>query len=81
MARGFESKQVEHQQAEAERRRELRERGRVPDPALAARRRSLELARADVLQRIAAARNDRLVEQLRLTLAAIEKELAASPSA
>lgn len=75
MARGFESKQVEHQQAEAERRRELRERARLPDAAASARRRSLELARTDVLRRLEAAGDERLREQLRRALGALAAEL------
>ena len=42
------------------------------------RRRSLELARSDVSRRLLAATDERLREQLRLALAAIEKELACS---
>ena len=78
MARGFESKQVEHQQEEAERQRGLRKRKPSEAPATAGRRRSLELARSDVLRRLEAARDERLREQLRLALAAIEKELGSA---
>ena len=77
MARGFESKQVESQQAEAERQRALREeRGPVEDRAILARRRSLELARVDVAHRLEAAGAVPLREMLRRTLDAIEKEIA-----
>lgn len=78
MARGFESKQVESQQAEAERQRALREedRGPVADRAVVARRRSLELARVDVERRLAAAGAAPLREMLKRTLEAIDAELA-----
>jgi hypothetical protein len=78
MARGFESKQVESQQAEAERRRERREDDEPSeDRAGQARRRSLELARADVQRRLAAATAAPLREMLQRSLAAVEAELAA----
>jgi len=78
MARGFESKQVESQQAEAERRREAAdEPGPMEDRARLARRRSLELARADVRHRLASATAAPLQEMLKRSLAALETEIAA----
>jgi hypothetical protein len=75
MARGFESKQVEGQQAEAERQRELRAREAGPRDPNAARRHSLELAMLDVRHRLEAARDERLRSQLRLALDALEAQL------
>jgi hypothetical protein len=75
MARGFESKQVESQQAEAERQRELRAREPSRRAASAGRRRSLELAAVDVRQRLEAARDERLRSQLRLALDHLEAQL------
>lgn len=78
MARGFESKQVESQQAEAERQRSLRDdKPPVEDRARLARRRSLELARADVKRRLAAATAAPLQEMLKRSLAAVDAEIAA----
>ncbi|HEY7411584.1 MAG TPA: hypothetical protein VII13_12610 [Vicinamibacteria bacterium] len=52
MARGFDSKSVSEQQEEVLRARE----GKTPaGPPVSARRRSLELARVDLLRRMAAA--------------------------
>lgn len=76
MARGFESKQVEDQQAEAERRRSLRDRASDEDPARRVRRRTLELARVDVERRLAAASAPPLREMLKRSLEAIDHELA-----
>ena len=46
------------------------------EPGPPPKRRKLELARADLLNRIAAAGNDRYREMLRKALAAVDKELA-----
>ncbi len=54
MARGFESKSVADQQESAQARVPRRP-GALIDPALAARKRRLELARADVERRLATA--------------------------
>jgi len=54
MARGFESKSVADQQESAQARAPRRQEA-VVDPALAARKRRLELARADVERRLATA--------------------------
>ena len=69
MARGFESKAVADQQESAQDKRKAAE----PRPA---RRRSLELARVDVMRRLESAGSDSYKEMLRRTLAALDKELA-----
>ena len=71
MARGFESKSVTDQQESA-----FEESGPRGEPGPPPKRRKLELARADLLNRIAAAGNDRYREMLRKALAAVDKELA-----
>ena len=75
MARGFESKQVEDQQAEAQRRRERRQGDSPEDPARVTRRRTLEMARVDVSRRLEAATAAPLREMLKRTLEAIDAEL------
>jgi hypothetical protein len=75
VARGFESKQTEDQQAEAERRRALRAKGNEAAARVDPRRRSLELALSDVRQRLAAARDERLREQLLRALEDLEARL------
>jgi hypothetical protein len=75
MARGFESKSVADQQEEAQRGRERKDDG-APDPVKLARRRTLELAHADVERRLAAASSDGHREMLRRAKAALEKDLA-----
>ena len=71
MARGFESKSVTDQQESAFE-------GSAPrgDAGPSAKQRKLELARADLLNRIEAAGNDRYREMLRKALTAVDKELA-----
>jgi hypothetical protein len=78
MARGFESKSVADQQ---ESREQERERGReiLSDAATATQRRRLELARADFLRRIDAARAEAHRAMLRKALAAVEADLAKLP--
>lgn len=76
MARGFESKQVESQQADAQRRREIRAEEPVVDPVRLVRRRSLELARVDAQHRLDAAMAEPLKAMLRRSLEAIDAELA-----
>ena len=72
MARGFESKSVTDQQESA-----FNEAGPRADPGPPPKLRKLELARADVLNRIqAAAGNERYLKMLKSTLAALDKELA-----
>jgi len=68
MARGFESKAVADQQEEAKARRS----GREPTPA---RRRRLELSRADVQRRLATAQAEPHKEMLRRALAALDEEI------
>jgi len=72
MARGFESKSVTDQQESAF--EGLAPRGDAGPPANV---RKLELTRADLLNRIEAAGNDRYREMLQRALAAVDKELAA----
>jgi hypothetical protein len=73
VARGFESKSVaDQQEAALERRPPGREAG---DPAALARRRGLELARADVLKRIEAAQAAGYRDMLKRALAALDEEL------
>jgi len=72
MARGFESKSVANQQESAFE-------GSAPrgDAGPPAKQRKLELARADLLNRIeAAGANDRYRKMLQSALAAVDKELA-----
>lgn len=76
MARGFESKSVADQQDELQRGRPKKD-GALPDPAKIARRRTLELARADVLRRLEVVTSDGHREMLRRALAALDKDLAA----
>ena len=70
MARGFDSKSVADQQEEKLNPRPLRT-GPVVDP----RRRSLELARIDLTNKLEAASGS-YAEMLRRSLAALEEELA-----
>ena len=77
MARGFESKDVEYQQAEAE-----RSRGRKPTLSIEERqavekRRTLELALTRARADLAAARSDAHKKMLNNAIAALEQQLAA----
>jgi len=77
MARGFESKSVADQQeaaAAAEQRRD--DEAPEIDPARKLKRRRLELARSDVLQRLEAAHAPAHREMLERALAALERDLA-----
>lgn len=73
MARGFDSKSVESQQADAF--------GAIPksaaaeDPARAATRKKLELARADLRRRFEQAPDGPLMRSLVQALASVESEL------
>ena len=72
MARGFESKSVTDQQESA-----FEEAGPRGEPGPPPRLRTLELARADLLNRIGAAgENERDRKMLQTALAAVDKELA-----
>ena len=74
MARGFESKSVADQQEDAQ--SPPRAEGEIEDAAVVLKRRKLELARADVLHQLEAARAEPHKEMLRRALAALEKDLA-----
>jgi len=74
MARGFESKSVADQQAEAENRRSPRA-GEPADPAAALRRRRLELARADAQHRLEQASDERYRAMLTKAVADLDKQL------
>ena len=71
MARGFESKSVTDQQESA-----FEDAGARGEPGPPPKLRKLELARADLLNRIESAGNDRYREMLRRALADVDKELA-----
>jgi len=80
VARGFESKDVEFQQAEAER---AKTRGRpltAEERDELARRRTLELALARARADLAAARTPAHQRMLAGAIAALEQQLAARPS-
>ena len=74
MARGFESKSVADQQAEAENRRTPRA-APVRDPATGPRRRGLELARADALHRIEQSTDERYRAMLRKAVADLDAQI------
>jgi hypothetical protein len=77
MARGFESKSVADQQESAA---QAPPRGRgqaLLDPARLARKRGLELSRADVLRRLAAAQALPHRQMLERALRALDEEIAA----
>ena len=72
MARGFESKSVTDQQESA-----FDEPGAQCEPGPPPKKRKLELARADLLNRLeAAGDNERYRKMLQTALAAVDKELA-----
>jgi len=76
MARGFESKSVADQQAEAEAESRRAARTGVPsDPAAALRRRRLELARADAQHRLEQASDERYRAMLTQAVADLDKQL------
>lgn len=77
MARGFESKSVADQQEAAQ--APPRSRDGAPDPAALARRKQLELSRADVLRRLASARVDAHRQMLERALRALDEEIASLP--
>jgi hypothetical protein len=74
VARGFDSKSVEGQQDEAEREKERPAAGPVP---VSPRRKSLELARVDMLRRLEGAPEARRAE-LQTALAALDELIAKS---
>ncbi|HXE80444.1 MAG TPA: hypothetical protein VNK41_06815 [Vicinamibacterales bacterium] len=78
MARGWESKQVEDQQAEAARQRELRERRALTPVQEAARqRRETLLLAASTRAALASCRMENHREMLRMQLDAIGRQIAA----
>jgi predicted nucleic acid-binding Zn-ribbon protein len=77
MARGFESKDVEFQQAEAERRQTARRALTADERAATERRRTLELALMRAKNEMATARTGAHREMLRQAIAALERQLAA----
>lgn len=76
MARGFESKAVADQQEAALAGRRAPAASADPNPARTVKRRKLELARADVLQRLQVAQVPAHREMLDRALAALDQELA-----
>jgi L-amino acid N-acyltransferase YncA len=79
MARGFESKDVEFQQAEKEREKQL---GRALTPEerdARAARRTIELSLARAKDELASARTPAHKRMLAAAIAALEQQLAASP--
>ena len=76
MARGFESKSVADQQEESQNRRRGREGDDGRDPGRLAKRRTLELARADVLKKLESVTADAHKQMLKRALAAVDADLA-----
>jgi hypothetical protein len=76
MARGFESKDVEFQQAEAERRQTARRALTADERAAAERRRTLELTLMRAKGEMATARTGAHREMLEQAIAALEQQLA-----
>jgi hypothetical protein len=74
VARGFESKSVAEQQEAARDERRV-----LTEPAVSPRRRTLELARADLLRRLAGDGKPAYHEMLRRSLVAVEEELSRLP--
>jgi hypothetical protein len=75
MARGFESKDVEYQQAEAERAKELRPALSADERAALDRRRTIELALARAKSDLATARSPAHRDMLEQAIAALERQL------
>jgi hypothetical protein len=75
MARGFESKSVADQQESAQAPSPARD-DATPDPAQLARKRRLELSRADVQRRLATARAEAHRQMLERALRALDDEIA-----
>ena len=76
MARGFESKSVADQQEAAQNVLDRRREEVQPDPVLAARRRTLELARVDVEHQLERATAPAYRKMLERALADLDKQLA-----
>jgi hypothetical protein len=75
MARGFESKSVADQQETAQAQPPARD-DAPPDPALLAKKRRLELSRADIKRRLGLARADAHRQMLERALRALDDEIA-----
>jgi len=75
MARGFESKDVEYQQAEAERARTKKPVMSVEERQAIEKRRTLELALTRARADLAAARSDAHKKMLNNAIAALEQQL------
>jgi hypothetical protein len=76
VANGFESKDVEFQQAEAERRLAVRREGARAEPAALDHRRALELSLARARAEFAHARSSAHQQMLTATIATLEHQLA-----
>ena len=76
MARGFESKDVEYQQAEAERTRAVGPRLTPGERALGAQRKTIELALARKRAELESARSEAHRRMLETAIGALEQELA-----
>ena len=76
MARGFESKDIEYQQAEAERAKTLGRALTAEERAAQDRRRSIELALARARADLTVARTPAHKKMLRDAIAALERQLA-----
>jgi hypothetical protein len=78
MARGFESKSVEDQQLDAQ---DAKDRLKVPPGGgPSSKRRTLQLARADILNRLESAQSEAHKGMLRAALESLDKDLAATES-
>jgi hypothetical protein len=75
MARGFESKDVEYQQAEAERAKEVRPVISAGEREVQYKRRTIELALASVKGDLASARSPAHREMLEQAIAALQEQL------
>ena len=73
MARGFESKSVEHQQDMAS--GPLRERTEMGDPVVLVKRRKLEMTLVEIRRQLASAHAEAHREMLRRAVASLEKDL------
>jgi hypothetical protein len=78
MARGFESKDIEFQQAEAERSRTFGRQLTAEEREAVTRRRTIELALARARSDLAAARTPAHQDMLTAAIAALEEQLSAS---
>jgi hypothetical protein len=79
MARGFESKDVEFQQAEAERAKTFGQALTPEEREARTRRRTIELALIRARADLAAARSPTLKKMLAAAIAELERQLASGP--